>query len=134
MAKILIVDDSQFFRDVYSKVLSDNGFEVETAVNGKIALASMLNTTPDMVFLDLVMPEMNGEEVLRIMHTIDSLKNVPVVMLTSIAPEVKGVEILSAGPLTAYFVKDKTSPEDIVHKTEEVLGNYEHAYDPKENA
>lgn len=134
MTKALVVDDSEFFREVYSRVLTDNGFQVETAVNGKEAMDKMLANPPQIIFLDFVMPIMTGEQVLAEMKNHDSVRNIPVIMLTSISPEVKGVELLSSGSLSAYLTKDKATSNDIVRKAEEVLGTSEKPFDPSSNA
>ena len=97
MTKVLVVDDSEFFRKIYSKVLSEGGFEVDTAENGKDAIEKMQSDPPQLVFLDFVMPVMTGEQVLSEMKKHDKLQNIPVIMLTSISAEIKGEELLSSG-------------------------------------
>jgi CheY-like chemotaxis protein len=130
MTKVLIVDDSEFFREIYQTALTQGGFEVETAENGQDAMDKMLASPPHLIFLDLVMPVMTGEEVLSAKQKHDELKNIPVVMLTSIAADVKGAEVMSAGPIVAYFTKDKTSTSDIINKAKEVLGTSEKRFEP----
>jgi CheY-like chemotaxis protein len=121
MAKILIVDDSDFFRQIYVKALTEAGYGVEQALNGRDAMDKMLASPPDMVFLDLVMPVMTGEEVLAEMKKNETTKNIPVVMLTSISADVKGADLLSIGSLAAYMTKDTAQPEDILKKVHEIL-------------
>jgi two-component system alkaline phosphatase synthesis response regulator PhoP len=130
MTKVLVVDDSEFFRKIYSKELTDAGFEVETAENGKVAIDKMLSSPPQLVFLDFVMPVMTGEQVLNEMKKNDKLHNIPVIMLTSISAEIKGEELLSSGPLAAYLTKDKATGDQIVNKAKEVLGTSEKPFDP----
>jgi CheY-like chemotaxis protein len=66
MKHILVVDDDVAIRDVIARVLRDEGYAVSTAANGVQALAELRQTMPDAVLLDLVMPELDGEELLRI--------------------------------------------------------------------
>jgi len=73
---------------------------------------------------------MTGEEVLAEKQKHEELKNIPVVMLTSIAADVKGAEVMKAGPIVAYFTKDKTSTTDIINKAKEVLGTSEQRFEP----
>ncbi len=134
MTKVLVVDDSEFFRQVYSKVLTDNGYEVETAVNGKEAIEKMLASPPQLVFLDFVMPVMTGEQVLVEMKKHESIRSIPVIMLTSISAEVKGTQLLSAGSLAAYLTKDQATSNDIIRRTEEVLGTSEEPFNPGANS
>jgi len=130
MTKVLVVDDSEFFREIYQTALTQGGFEVEIAENGQDAMDKMLASPPHLVFLDLVMPVMTGEEVLLAKQKHEELKNIPVVMLTSIAADVKGAEVMSAGPIVAYLTKDKTSTSDIIDKAKEVLGTSEKRFEP----
>lgn len=122
MKRILVVDDSEFFREIYKTDLEQGGYEVETAENGKIAIEKMLANPPQLVFLDFVMPEMNGEEVLREKQKHDEIKDVPVVMLTSISAELEGAKIMNAGPIVAYMTKDKVGTADLLNRAKEVLG------------
>ncbi len=64
MAKILIVDDSMFSRSMLKKVLKNNGYEVIEASNGREGLKVIIEENPDFVFTDLLMPEMDGIELL----------------------------------------------------------------------
>lgn len=124
MTKVLVADDSEFFREIYSQVLISNGFEVETATNGKEAVDKMLANPPQLILLDFVMPIMNGQQVLAEMKKHESLNNIPVIMLTIVSAEIKGQELLSTGPLAAYLTKDEVTPDNIVQRVKEVLGTY----------
>jgi len=64
-ARVLIADDDLYTRDVLNRFLSDKGFEVQTAINGRKALAAISSFVPDIVLLDIRMPEMSGLEVLQ---------------------------------------------------------------------
>jgi CheY-like chemotaxis protein len=129
MAKVLVVDDSEFFRTLFTKALTDAGFEVETAENGRQAVDILLASPAELVLLDLVMPVMTGEEALAEIKKHEEIKNVPVIMLTSISVEVKGKELLTKGSLVAYLTKDDVTPEQVVSKAKEVLGTYEQSLD-----
>jgi len=129
MTKVLVVDDSEIFREIYSQVLINNGFEVETAANGKEAIDKMLSSPPQLILLDYVMPVMNGQQVLAEMKKHELLNNIPVIMLTIVSAEIKGQELLSAGSLAAYLTKDKVTTENIVQRVKEVLGTYQKPLD-----
>jgi len=133
MAKILIIDDSEFFRDVYYHALSEKGFEVETAADGKTGVEKMLAAPPRLLFLDLVMPVVTGEQVLQEIQKHDTLRHVPVVMLTSISAQVVGKDLLTAGPIVGYLKKEEASADDVVRKAQEILGTSEKIFDPKAN-
>lgn len=129
MVKILVVDDSEFFRKMYTDALSQAGFDVQTASNGREAVEAVRSAKPELVFMDLVMPEMTGAEALDAMKADDAIKKTPVVMLTSISAEIKGEDLLIKGAV-AYLVKDNVTPKDVVDKAEEILGTSEAPLDP----
>ena len=80
------------------------------------------------------MPIMTGEQVLAEMKKHDTVRSIPVIMLTNISAEIKGTQLLSAGSLAAYLTKDQATSNDIIRKAEEVLGTYEKPFNPNENA
>ena len=65
MAHILIIDDNPAIRTVFTQLLESNGYEVETACEGKEGLAKIKQNTPDLIITDIMMPEMDGLEVVR---------------------------------------------------------------------
>jgi two-component system OmpR family response regulator len=79
-AKILVVDDDPGIRDLVSMALVDAGFEVATAANGRLGWEAFQTSTPDLVVLDLLMPELDGLELCR---QIRKMRATPIVMLTS---------------------------------------------------
>jgi CheY-like chemotaxis protein len=82
---ILVVDDDKDTRDILDKVLSSAGYDVRLATNGREALASVGASPPDLIVLDLNMPEMNGFEVLRELRANTRWTKIPVVVVTAIA-------------------------------------------------
>ena len=81
MAKILVTDDSSFLRHGICKMLKEAGYYIIEAVNGIECLRQIENEQPDVVFLDLVMPEMGGLEVLNVLK--EQTHPVPVIVLTA---------------------------------------------------
>ncbi|MDD2702544.1 MAG: response regulator [Candidatus Omnitrophica bacterium] len=81
--KLLVVDDERDIVEVLQDKLTREGFEVVTASDGKMALVRLENDNPDIVLLDLVMPEMNGFEVLREVRTKYREKWRPVIIISS---------------------------------------------------
>jgi DNA-binding response OmpR family regulator len=88
--KILVVDDEQGIVDLLVDGLSDDGFDVISATNGAMALIQIYRDRPDLVVLDLMLPVVNGYEVLRELRGNPTTKNLPIIMLTAISsPEVE---------------------------------------------
>lgn len=83
MAKILVADDSNEFLDIYRELLVGRGMSVVTAANGAEALQVAWMEKPDIIFLDLVMPEMTGAECARLLKQDPSCREIPVVIITS---------------------------------------------------
>jgi CheY-like chemotaxis protein len=85
--KILIVDDDEFFRTMYADALDAEGFTVLNAKDGKEGITKMRAETPDFVILDLVMPEMDGWQVLEAVKKDAALTKIPILVLTGVASE-----------------------------------------------
>jgi len=86
--KILVVDDEPDAIDFVKEVLEGEGYMVVTAGDGVKGLAAMRRENPDLVFLDVQMPELDGFETFQEMAKDEALKNIPVVMLTGIKEKV----------------------------------------------
>jgi CheY-like chemotaxis protein len=80
--KVLIVDDERLFIYPLKDLIESAGYTVESAMSGKEALEKIRTSPPDVVVLDLMMPEMNGFEVAREIKSEDRFKNLPIIMLT----------------------------------------------------
>ncbi len=86
-AKVAIVEDDQAISQMYRFKFEAEGYEVETAENGKLGLKLIEKMKPDIVLLDLMMPEMNGYEVLAKMRTSSWGKDIKVVVLTNMGEQ-----------------------------------------------
>ena len=95
MARILIVDDSLFQRRIISASLKSEGYEVIEAVNGRDGLEKREKENPDLILLDILMPEMDGFEVLKKLQ--EKKNSIPVIMLTSDVQNTTRDECLSLG-------------------------------------
>lgn len=95
MAKILIVDDAEFLRVRISKMLTGDGFEVAEAENGLKAIEVYKTYQPDVVLMDITMPEMDGLSALKELRKIDP--NAKVVMLTALGQESVVLEAVKSG-------------------------------------
>ena len=121
--KILIVDDEAHIRMLIEQTLEeleDEGVEFLTAENGEIALDIIQKENPKLVFLDVMMPKMNGMEVCRRVKKELGLNNVFIVLLTAKGQELdrqRGQEVGADVYMTKPF-----DPEIILSKAKEVLG------------
>jgi CheY-like chemotaxis protein len=88
MPTVLVVDDEFGIADVLETILTDEGYQVLTACNGKQGLARLAAETLDVVLLDFMMPILGGAEVLRAMAAEPAYKDIPVIMISSLAENV----------------------------------------------
>ncbi len=102
--KILAVDDENDVLLIIKTALLSEGFEVKTASGGADGLSIAREFQPDLVILDVMMPEMTGFDVLKEMRQVPALKQVPVIMLTGVADKEKIREAIDVG-VTYYIVK-----------------------------
>lgn len=85
MKRVLVVDDDSDILSLVRLVLSEEGYEVDTALNGGDALALLHETEPDLIYVDLAMPAMNGWEFLRAMRAEQLAPRTPVVLMSATA-------------------------------------------------
>ena len=79
---VLVVDDDEFQHKIVSKILDDENYHLVFAAGGVEALSVLRKTRPDLILMDLMMPDMDGLEVMRQMKTVPRLANIPVIMIT----------------------------------------------------
>ena len=118
--KLLIVEDDAFIRDIYQTRFQQEGFEVMTAENGLVALEKMAQTIPDVVLLDVMMPYMDGMEVLKSIKANERLKRVPVIMLTNVSEKIKIEQAYDFGA-DELLTKSNFIPSEIVAKVRLLL-------------
>jgi DNA-binding response OmpR family regulator len=119
MKKILVIDDSNILRRIITFNLKSAGYEVIEAINGKEGLEKIESDNPDMIFLDIMMPIMDGFTVLKELKNNDS--QIPVVVLTAKGGESDEETALNLGAkkvLTKPF-----SPKLLVDTVKELLGD-----------
>lgn len=118
--KILVVEDDIFISDIYQVKFTQEGFEVAVAVNGLEALKILDNFRPDIILLDIIMPQMDGIETLKKIKNNDKLKNIPIIMLTNISEKEKVEESEEMG-VNDYLVKSQFTPSEVVEKVNALL-------------
>lgn len=105
---LLLVDDEWVIADALEGVLSDAGYRVLTAPNGKQALARLMEARPDLILLDFMMPVMNGAATLAALAADPGLRDIPVIMMSSL-PEARVRE--RAEGYVAFLPKPFTAAE-----------------------
>lgn len=115
--KVLIVEDDKFIGEIYVTKLLAEGFEVFLAEDGEEGLSMMQSKKPDVVLLDVLMPKMDGLEVLEAMKKMPALDKIKVIMLTN-ANEDEFVKRANAARKVEYLLKSGHTPGEVVEKIE----------------
>jgi DNA-binding response OmpR family regulator len=121
MTKIAIIEDDPVISQMYRMKFEADGFDVQLANNGKRGVAMVETFSPDIILMDLQMPEMDGLEALTIIRKNDWGKDVPVIILTNLGKEESPKEIQSLG-IHSYIVKAELTPRQVVQRVKEALG------------
>ena len=119
--RILLCEDDRFLRKAAEARLRQHGFTVFTATDGEESLRVAREQIPDLILLDLIMPKVQGFEVLRRLKADAATAGIPVVVLSNLGQD-RDVEQATALGATAYFVKAHLSLQDLVTKVDDVLG------------
>lgn len=121
--KILVVDDEDDILNFLELVLQEKGYEVLTAGGGQEALTQAQMAKPDLVLLDIMMPQMDGWEVLKLLRVDDETAKVPVAMLSARTDAQDRVQGLQEGAVDYIF--KPFSLEDLLNKIESIFGQAE---------
>jgi len=133
MAKIFIVEDDPLISRMYQKIFTFEKFEVEVAANGEEALSKVGTANPTLILLDVMMPKMNGLQVLEKLKADEKTKNIPVVMLTNLAGQQDAETALAKGAVK-YIIKSEYEPKQVVEMVKEVLAGYARTETPSTSA
>lgn len=121
MKKIVIIEDDLAISQMYRMKFETDGFEVYLADNGKSGVDLVKTVQPDIVLLDLLMPELSGHQTLAEIRADQNIANTPVIILTNTESEQAEIEAQQLG-IAAYIIKANETPTQVVAKTKEVLG------------
>lgn len=118
--KILLVEDDLFLSDIYKTKFEQVGYIILVAENGTEGVKKARESQPDLILLDIVLPEMNGIEVLDQLKSAKETKSIPVVFLTNLGSDQEIKEGLKKGAV-GYLVKSQFTPSEVVAEVEKIL-------------
>ncbi|OIO47758.1 MAG: response regulator [Parcubacteria group bacterium CG1_02_37_51] len=118
---ILLIEDDSFLLQMYATKLEVEGFEVVSALDGKKGLQLLNKNKPDLILLDLLMPEMNGFEVLQKIKEDQEAKDIPVIILTNLGNREDVQRCLKLGA-TDYLIKAHFVPAEVIKKIRQIIG------------
>ena len=117
---ILIIEDDKFLREMIAKRLQEEGYNVSMAVDGEEGIKKIQGEKPDLILLDLILPGIDGFEVLERMRKDSELAKIPVVILSNLGQKEEVERGLSLGAVD-YLIKAHFTPREIIDKIKKVL-------------
>jgi len=124
MNKVLLVDDDVEFCEATNLLLESKGYEVVMAHDGKEGLAKVRAEKPDIVILDVMMPEMNGYDVCVVLKADSELKEIPIILLTAVDQDLfKTTYTKAMGLMTEAddYIAKPVEPEVLVNRVQGLL-------------
>lgn len=117
---ILLIEDDPVIAKLYQERLEREKLRIITTNTGEEGLLVAMQTKPDLILLDLLLPGKDGVDVLRILKTEVETKNIPVIIITAVLDESKRDQTMRAGALD-HIIKTELKPVDLVTKVKHVL-------------
>jgi len=118
--KILLVEDDPFLIDIYSTKLKDAGFEVLVSDEGEEVLGKVKEENPDLLLLDIVLPEIDGWEILRRIKSEEKFKELKVIILSNLGQKEEVEKGMDLGAVS-YLIKAHYTPSQVVEEVKKVL-------------
>ncbi|OGZ27326.1 MAG: hypothetical protein A2365_00115 [Candidatus Nealsonbacteria bacterium RIFOXYB1_FULL_40_15] len=120
MKKILVVEDDKFLRELISQKILKEGYDIAEAVDGEKGIEAVKKEKPDLVLLDLILPGIDGFEVLARIKADPEISNVPVIILSNLGQKDDIEKGLKMGA-SDYLIKAHFTPGEIIEKVRSVL-------------
>lgn len=119
----MLVEDDAFVVDIYRKKLQEEGFDIAVASDGTEALEKLQagSIKPDLILLDIIMPQMNGLDLMKKMKADDNLNKIPIILLTNVSQKEDVDTGLELGAKD-YLIKSHFTPGEVLSKVKSILG------------
>ncbi len=117
---VLLVEDDQWIVEMYEMKLKAEGFDVMVALDGKVGLELAIQEKPNLILLDVILPEMDGFSVLRNLKNEPFVRDIPVILLTNLGQDGDVKRGLDLGAQD-YLVKANFTPSEVVSKVKSFL-------------
>ena len=118
---ILLAEDDIILAELYTERLRQEGFTVVHASNGEDALSFVTEYNPSLIILDVMMPKMNGLDVLKNLKENPDTKQIPVIVVTALVQEIEKINKMMT-QADAYIVKSEVLPGEIIEEVKKRLG------------
>ncbi|TFG35456.1 MAG: response regulator [Parcubacteria group bacterium] len=121
MKKILLVEDDSFLIDIYTTKLKESGFSVEVAPEGDEAIRKVKEEEFDLVLLDIVLPKIDGWDILKQIKAESKLKDLKVIIISNLSQKEEVEKGMNLGA-EKYLIKAHYTPSEVAKEIKEVLG------------
>jgi DNA-binding response OmpR family regulator len=122
MAKVLLIEDDEFLRDIYKRTLDAEGIQTDAFEKGNDGLAALHNQNYDLILLDIMLPDTNGLDILKLIKSDGSKKDIPVVFLSNLGQESVIEEGHRLGA-KGYLIKSTLNPDQMVREVKNFLAS-----------
>ncbi len=121
MKKILIVEDDQFLREFYQELLTEEGYLIDVAADGEVALSKLQGNEYDLALLDIMLPKKDGVQILRdLKQTPAKTSNLTIVVLTNLGQDAVIKECFDLGA-QGYLIKSAMNPDQVLQEVKSYL-------------
>ncbi|MBU1165202.1 response regulator [Patescibacteria group bacterium] len=117
---ILLVEDDEFLAELYATKLNLEGYEVLVASDGEKGFKTASDKIPDLILLDIILPKMDGFEILKKLKANKKTKDIPVILLTNLSQKDEVKKGLDLGA-NDYLIKAHFMPSEVISKIKKVL-------------
>jgi CheY-like chemotaxis protein len=122
MKTILFVEDDPFIVDIYKTKLRESGFNVEAAFSGGECLKKLKEKKPDLLLLDLCLPEIEGWEIIETVKKSESLKTLPIIILSNLSQKQEVDKAINLGA-ERYLIKAHYTPSEVIKEIKTILND-----------
>lgn len=119
-AKILIVDDDMTLRELYEERMKAENFVIISASDGEEAVEKATKEKPDLILLDIMMPKINGIDVMKMLREKEETAKIPIIILTALVQEVDKIKDMMK-QYDSYLVKSEIMPKQVIETIEKSL-------------
>lgn len=120
MKTILLVEDDTFLIDIYTKQLTVAGFNVQVASDGQSAINKIIELKPDLVILDIILPQMSGWDILKKVREELGMKDLKIVILSALSQK-EDFEKGAIYNIAKYLIKTENTPSQITEEIKKLL-------------
>jgi DNA-binding response OmpR family regulator len=117
---ILIVDDDMTLHEMYEERLKLEGYNIASAYDGEEALAKVSESEPDIILLDIMMPKINGIDVMKKLREDEKTADIPIILLTALVQEINKIKDMMK-EYDSYLIKSEIMPGDVIKTIEASL-------------